>query len=199
MLSQRSYSRSIGALIVLSLVLPLLFAATPAAAEEEEMRQRFSAIAQNIGALGPRGQVRLDIDIERWSTEEERAALIEALKTDAARALPEELHRFERVGRIRELQQLGHDLNYSREVPMEGGGRRIILATDRPLGFAEVSRNRRTTDYNVSLIIMDLDAEGSGEGQLMLGIEFTWNEEENQLIIENMSSEPVRLSSIRMR
>jgi len=46
---------------------------------------------------------------------------------------------------------------------------------------------------------MTLDADGSGEGQMMLGAEFSWNEEKNQLTIENLSSEPVRLSSIRLR
>ena len=54
-------------------------------------------------------------------------------------------------------------------------------------------------DNNVTLIYLTLDAEGKGEGQMMVGAEMVWNEEKNQLTIENLSSEPVRLNSISRR
>jgi hypothetical protein len=194
-----SFARSMGALGLFALGLSALLVAAPAPAEDEGLPQRFDVIAANIGALGPSGQARLDINIERWSTEEEREILTEALKTDAQRKLPKALRKQDRVGRIREVQGLGYDLNYSREIPMPDGGRQVILATDRPLGFAEVSRNRRSTRYNVTLIILAVDAEGNGEGQMMLGAEFTWDAEAEQLTIENRSSEPVRLTQVRAR
>ena len=51
----------------------------------------------------------------------------------------------------------------------------------------------------MTLIILDVDAEGNGTGQMMLGAEFTWDAEAEQLTIENRSSEPVRLTQVRAR
>ena len=189
----------LGTLTILVLGLGLSVVAAPLRAEEEELPQTFSAVAANMGTRGPRGQVRLDIRIDRWSSDEERAVLVEAMKESGSRSLSDALRQQERVGRLRQLQGLGHDLRYSRVIPTEDGGRQIILASDRPIAFGEAARSTRSLDNNVSLIQMTLDAEGSGEGQLMLGAEFSWDEENNRLTIENFSSEPVRLTSIRLR
>jgi hypothetical protein len=193
-----SRTGSVGALTALVLVLTLGMAAAPLPAEED-LPLRFTAVAANLGARGPRGQVRVDINIDRWSSEEERAVLMEAMKESTSRSFADALRRQDRVGRLREVQGLGHDLRYARVTPLEDGGRQIILATDRPIAFVEAARSTRSRDSNVTLIQMTLDAEGNGSGQMMLGAEFSWDEEKNQLTIENFSSEPVRLNSIRLR
>jgi hypothetical protein len=170
-----------------------------AEAAEDELPVTYSAVAVNMGARGPRGQVRLDITVAAWSAPEVRSGLIEAMKEGERRSLSDALRGQERVGRIREVQQLGHDIQYSRSIPGADGGQQIILATDRPMGFAEVSRSTRSRDYNVTLIILNLDAEGRGEGQMMLGAQFEWDEAAKQLSITQLSSEPIRLNSIRRR
>ena len=62
---------------------------------------------------------------------------------------------------------------------------------------------RRATNGGVGalgeLLILEVDAEGRGEGQLMLGADFQWDEEKNQVVITNFASEPVRLTSVRLR
>jgi len=193
-----SRTGSFGALtaLVLGFSLSTVAAALPA---EEELPLRLTAVAANMGARGPRGQVRLDITIDRWSSAEERAVLMAAMKESGSGSLADALRQQDRAGRLREIQGLGHDLRYARATPLEGGGRQIILATDRPIAFGEMARSTRSRDSNVTLIQMVLDAEGNGSGQLMLGAEFSWDEEKNQLTIENLSSEPVRLNSIRIR
>lgn len=186
---------SLGALTALTL--GLAFGAIAVA--EEELPLNLQAVAANIGARGPRGQTRVDIRITRWTTDEERATLLEALKDPAKRSLPDALNAQDSVGRFRQIQGLGHELRYSRMIPGEDGGMQIILATDRPIAFAEAARSARSMDNNVTLIYLTLDAEGKGEGQMMVGAEMVWNEEKNQLTIENLSSEPVRLNSISRR
>ena len=183
----------------LGLALILGFVAAPLLAEEE-LPLRFDANAVNMSNMGPRGQVRLQIRVDRWSTEEERAKLMEALKAQGRgnRELASTLFDKDSVGSIRESQSLAYDLRYARSLPTEGG-RQIIMATDRRIAFAEAWRSARTLDYNVSLIILDVDAEGRGEGQLMLGAEFTWNEDKNQVEITHFASEPIRLRNVRLR
>jgi hypothetical protein len=200
MLSRRT-NRGMSTALVIALGVGFVLSqsAVSAQAEEEELPVTFSAIAANVGVRGPRGQTRLDITIAAWSTPENQASLIDGLKEGGRRSLSDALRGQERVGRIRQVQQLGHDIQYSRTIPMADGARQIILATDRPMGFAEVSRNTRSRDYNVTLIVLNVDAEGQGEGQMMLGAQFDWNEETEQLVITQLSSEPIRLNSVRIR
>ena len=75
----------------------------------------------------------------------------------------------------------------------------IVLATDRRIGFAENFRSARTLDYNVSLIVLNLDEEGQGDGQLMLGAQFEWDEANEQVVITHFASEPIRLTRVRVR
>jgi hypothetical protein len=196
---QASRLHSVAALTTLGLALAFGFLAAPLPAEEE-LPLQFDANAVNMSNMGPRGQVRLQVRVNRWSTDEERAKLMEALKAQGrgGRDVANTLFSKESVGTIRESQSLAYALRYARSLPTEGG-RQIILATDRRIEFAEAWRSARTLDYNVSLIILDVDAEGRGEGQLMLGAEFTWNEEKNQVEITHFASEPIRLNNVRLR
>lgn len=173
--------------------------ATPLPAEEEGLPLNFDAVAVNMSNVGPRGQMRLQIRVDRWSSEEERAKLQEVMKTQAGRRdLANKLFGKESVGTIRESQSLAYDLRYSRVLPSEVG-QMIVLATDRRIAFAETWRSSRTLDYNVSLIVLNLDEEGRGDGQIMLGAQLDWDETNNQLIITNFASEPIRLTRVRMR
>ena len=196
---QASGFHSVAAVSALGIALALGFVAAPLPAEEE-LPLNFDANAVNMSNVGPRGQVRLQIRVDRWSTDEERATLMEALKDQGrgGRDVANTLFSKESVGTIRESQSLAYDLRYARSLPTEGG-RQIIMATDRRIAFAEAWRAARTLDYNISLIILDVDAEGRGEGQLMLGAEFSWNEDKNQLEIEHFASEPIRLRNVRLR
>lgn len=196
-----SHLGSVAALAALGLGLVLGLIAAPLTAEDEDLPLRFSANAMNVGNVGPRGAARVDIVINRWSTEEERAELMAALTGQSGRGsreLANTLFRQESVGTIRETQSVANDLRYSRRIVGEEG-QQIILATDRPLGFAEVWRSSRTLDYNVSLVVLELDAEGRGEGVIMLGAEFAWDEENNQIVITHFSTQPIQLTNVRQR
>jgi hypothetical protein len=51
----------------------------------------------------------------------------------------------------------------------------------------------------MSLLVMDIDAEGNGEGQLAMGVQLAVDTEKKSLVIENFGTEPVRLTKIRKR
>jgi len=193
------HSGSVGTLTVLGLGLVLGLVGTAVQAEDDDLPLNFDANAVNLSNVGPRGTARLQIRVTRWSTDEERAALMEALKQGGERTLPDALFQQERIGTIRESQGLGENLRYSRRITNEEGQQQIVLATDRPLAMVETWRSTRTRRYNVTVVILTLDAEGRGEGQIMTGSELTWDEANDQLIIEHFASEPVRLTSVRQR
>jgi len=196
---QRSRLRSVATVSALGLALVLGFVAAPLPAEEE-LPLNFDAVAVNMSNMGPRGQIRVQIRVNRWSSDEERAKLMEALveQTRGGRDLANTLFSKDPVGTFRELQSLAYDLRYARSNPIEGG-RHIILATDRRIGLEEAWQASRTLDYNVSLIILNVDEDGRGDGQIMLGAEFGWNEEKNLVEIEHFASQPIRLNNVRLR
>jgi hypothetical protein len=81
---------------------------------------------------------------------------------------------------------------------MEGGRRRIVLAMDRYISFREAMYRPRWRDHDVTLIVLDVDEEGTGEGQLAMGVKLAIDMEKRALVIENFGSEPVRLMNVRM-
>lgn len=163
-------------------------------------REDFRATAQAIGT-GPSGQTSIIISITRWSTDEERNALATVLADEGSNELAKALNKQDETGFIR-FPQLRSQfpsvrLRYAREVP-NGDGRTIILATDRPIGWAEaIVRPQRTANNLVTLIQLNVDAEGNGEGVMAVGVELIIDQETNTLSISSVSSQPIRLVNVR--
>jgi len=97
---------------------------------------------------------------------EERDRLFTVFKEKGADALLDALRDTKRVGYIRTPDSLAYDLRYARQMPGEDGDRRIVLATDRPIGFWEASRRPRSIDYPFTLIELRMDGSGEGVGKL---------------------------------
>ena len=52
-------------------------------------------------------------------------------------------------------------------------------------------------DFSITLVVLNLDAEGNGEGQLTLGNEIIFNKETNTVEISNAGTQPIRMTNIR--
>ncbi len=138
----------------------------------------------------------LDIVIYEWTTPEERQALLETFVEKGSEALYDALGRVSVKGYLRLPQTLGYDMMYAWQVEAEAK-RRIVLATDRPMGFLEVMGGFRSRDYNVSLVILELDPEtNKGEGTAMGGAELSLDKDTKQIEIEFRGTRPSRLTNI---
>ena len=102
-----------------------------------------------------------------------------------------------RVGTIRTPDSIAYDLHFARNLPGEDGGRRIVIATDRPIGFWEASSGSRTLDYPFTLIEIHLDKGGHGTGKLSIATKLTL--QDNVLTIEDYANQPVMLTDVRKR
>jgi hypothetical protein len=185
-----------------------LAAAMPGASAQNMAVEEFFANAININnrATAP-GRTRpttaqLTVRIERWSTDKERDDLLAIIKgtPDVNRmnqALLRAIQRLPRVGRIRESQSVGWDLRYARQNPLDEGGRQIIVATDRPIGFWEASNRPRTIDYPFTILEMRLDKDNRGEGKMIADTRIMVNQKTSELVLENFDISPVRLANIR--
>jgi hypothetical protein len=148
----------------------------------------------------------LDINITRWSTEAEREALFGELVEKGQQGLITALRKQQETGwvRITGPTERGsmttfpsERFRYARETIKEDGSRRVVLAFDRPISVYEAARRPRWRDYDMTLLVMDLDAEGNGIGQLAIGVQLEFQAETRTLVIENFGTEPVRLTSVR--
>jgi hypothetical protein len=160
-------------------------------------REEFTAFAVNISNVGRTGSSPVDITIERWSTDEEHEKFMAVFRKDGPDALLRELQRARPVGSIRTPDSLAYDLRYARQVPGEDGGRRIALATDRPIGFWEAVNRPRSIDYPFTVIELQLDENGEGVGKLSIATKLTLSG--NVLTLENFANQPVMLKSVRKR
>jgi hypothetical protein len=160
--------------------------------------ERLEATSVNMSNVGRPGADRIEIVIERWSSERDRDALIATLKDKGSDALLSALQKLPRVGYIRRAGggSIGWDLHFARERKLEDGGRQIVVATDRPMSFWEAAHRPRSADYDFTLADIRFDGDGKGVGKLTVAAKISVNKE-GAIEIENFSSEPVRLTDVR--
>ncbi len=149
----------------------------------------------------------LNIHITRWSTDEERQALIESLIENGQEKTVEILRKQEETGWTRTQTGAGMRgwpstrLHYAYEFPQPDGKRVVVLVTDRNIGMAEAMRNSRSTDYEISGIVMELkkgeDGKEEGQGTLFRAAKLGFDKEKKQIEIESLGTEPVRLTNIK--
>jgi hypothetical protein len=174
-------------------------AASPSARQvaSNSPREEFTAFAVNMSNVGRAATSPIDIVIERWSSDAERDRFFAIFKEKGANALLDALRDAPRVGYIRTPDSLAYDLHYARQTPNEDGGRRIVLGTDRPIGFWEATNRPRSIDYPFTLLELQLDSHGEGVGKLSIATKITLNG--NVLALENFANQPVMLNNVQKR
>lgn len=161
--------------------------------------ERLLATSVNMSNVGRTNPGRIEIVIERWSSQRERDELISTLKGKGSDALLSQLQKMPRVGYIRDANggSVGWDLHFARERKLDDGGRQIVLATDRPISAWEAFNRPRSSDYDFTLADIRFDGDGKGVGKLAVAAKITSNPKTGAIEIENFSSEPVRLTEVK--
>ena len=192
-MSRTSTLRTVASLALgAALVVPMA-ASTAMAKDESILRLRAFAVDLNNRARTN----TLDIVIERWSTPEETSNLKAVFLERGDDKLLSALQKTKpRCGYVRTSTSLGWDIYFARETPLPDGGRKIVLASDRPVGMWEARNAGRSMDYQFSLAEIRLPKEGKGQGKAIPYAQLTFNKETNTLEIENYQREPVRLNEI---
>lgn len=175
----------------------LWFLSASASTQTMGVKERFTAFAVDVNAAAPRNTAIVDIHIDRWSTEAERKALTSTLLEQGPDALLRALQQQRSVGRISTPDSLGYDLRFAYQEPGEDGGRRVIVATDRPIGYWEARDQPRSINYPFTVIEMRIGRDGTGEGKMSIATKIT--AVGNTIALENYEAQPVRLQSIRSK
>lgn len=156
--------------------------------------ERFTAMAVNMDT--GRNQT-VEIVVNRWSTDKDRDKLLSTLMDKGAEKLLDVLQDAPKVGYIRSTSSIGWDLHYARHTPMPEGGERVVIATDRPVGFWEATNQPRSIDYPFTVIEMHLNAEGEGDGTMSVATKIVADKENKIITLENYGTTPVRLQGVK--
>jgi hypothetical protein len=190
-----SRSRTLRTALSLGAAFALSLAASTAVAKDPQELLRLRAFAVNMNNGARAGTI--DIVIDRWSTPEEAASLKATLIEKGEEKLLDALQKVKpRCGFARTSNSLGWDIYFARETPLPDGGRKIVVATNRPVGMWEARNSGRSMDYQFSLAEIRLPATGKGQGKAIPRAQLTFNAKTQTLEIENYENEPVRLNEI---
>ena len=151
-----------------------------------------AAINTNRGAAG-----NIEIQVDRWSSDAERDKLVNTLETKGADKLLDVLQDLPVKGNFRAPGQLGWDIRFARHYATEEGGERVVLATDRPIGFFESANQPRSINYPFTIIEMQLNRAGEGEGKMSLATKVILDKKKNTITLENFELQPVLLSQVK--
>ena len=160
----------------------------------EPARFDASYVDINTGRTGP-----VQISVTRWSTPAERATLQQTLFKKGQDALLDTLRDMRSVGRIYTPGNIGYDLRYAEQRMLPEGGRELILATDRPMSFWELTNRPRSSQYPFTWVQFKVGPDGKGEGKIAVAARITGEEADDLIEVEDFAIQPVRLQNIRAR
>jgi len=165
-----------------------------ASAQTMGSAERYTASAININN-GEAGNI--DITVNRWSTDTQRDALMALAASKGPDRLLEALQDLPVVGHFGAPGNLGWDIHFARRMPLAEGGERVVLITDRRIGFREAVNQPRSIDYPFTFIDIRLNRDGEGEGKMSLATKVIYDKKENMITLENFEHVPVQLSNVR--
>jgi hypothetical protein len=175
-------------------VAALLITSGAALSAQAPQKEEFTAFGVNLDR-GRAGVV--DIVIEKWSPDGDREALLQAFADKGQDEMLKQLLKRPRLGYIRLPNTMGHDIHYAVQQPMPEGGRRVIVVTDRPIGFAEARNNSRSMDYPFTMVEFRFNAAGVGEGKMSTGTQIMKSKDGTHLELEMWGNTPTRFTEVK--
>jgi hypothetical protein len=155
-------------------------------------RYTANAVNMNVSAAG-----QIEIAVDRWSSDADRDKLMSIMMDKGPDKLLDALQDMPRMGYFRVPGQLGIDVHFARKVPLPEGGERVVLVTDRRIGFWEAANQPRSIDYPFTVIELRLNKDGEGEGKMSLATKIIADKEHNIVTLENYDIQPVMLNNVR--
>jgi hypothetical protein len=143
--------------LVACLVLALTTSASAAS------KERYTAIILAGGGAAP---TQVIMSIKGWTTDAEAKALKATLASGGPDAAQKALEKISQ-GYISFVSSLGWPINVARAYPAANGGQRIVLLTNRPIGFGEGLAQGATLDYPFGIVELQVDAKGQGTGSII--------------------------------
>ncbi len=184
------------AVAAVTAALTLATASGASAAGPRLVADAFTATTANMTPA----DLGLRIQILEWQEAEARAGVVATLASGAEAAAA--LTKLPTVGYVwPNGSPVGYSLKYAHREPLETGGERITLATDRPLGSYDfrgwsVTSPAVKNDAPYSVIQLELNGSGTGSGNMSLVGEVSLDEEAGTVSL-NGAHTPSLLTNVK--
>jgi len=179
-----------------------LWCAAGAAAEEKKTRETFFAtvLQQANMRLPGGGTFQLTMNVDQWTSLEDRKRLVAVFKEGGSEALMKELHKA-RAGYIVPpafARWPSWEVDVASSIPQPDGGRIVRLFTERPIIFGEAYYNTRSKEYEFGVVELKLNAEGEGEGMTIPAAKLSLGDK-GELVVETLpyTTGPQKLIGVR--
>ena len=180
------------------LAIAIALGGAPAAAERTAPVEHF---------VGRAASGRIDIVIERWSSDADRERLRTAMagrQTDLLLGALRMLKR--RAGYVmfpgvqglgaRARTRRGQNVQYAREIVTKRV-RQVILVTDQRPGFERTTRATPAPPREFTVIDIRLDRDGGGIGRVGTATGVVWNKQTDTIELQRYTAQPVALEEVK--
>jgi hypothetical protein len=112
--------------------------------------------------------INVKVNITRYSTQEERQALVAAFQKGQSQGLAKALEKMKPVGQLRLPGRTGYGLAYVTSIPTDTG-RKVRFITTRRIAFGEAAANTRSQSYDLTAgeIVIDDKNPKESKGTLL--------------------------------
>jgi hypothetical protein len=178
----------------LTLVALVQAPADAAKVKREDWVGAYTASAMGTGHVGAAaGRARkVDFDIYRWTTPEERQAILDLIATKDGKKIRKGLDDLEDIGRIRFPGESGYELIYAWQV-QEAGKNIIVLAMNRPMASLPGATMGASIDFLVGVAVLD---PAGAVGTVAPAVELEISPD-GKIDIEESAADPVRLTNLK--
>ena len=191
--------------IVFAAAVCLVASAPPNAGATDAFVERFAAKAPSDS--DPAGASRIEILIQRWSTDAERddlrGTLLERGPGALLAAIQKVLKRPAGVvvipgipgagARVRTRQ--ARNVLFARDLETPRG-RQVIVVTDQYLAFGEPTKDW-PSDYEFTLLDIRFGRDGTGTGKLAPPAKLVYNKETKIIELDDYAAQPARLIGVK--
>jgi hypothetical protein len=163
-----------------------------------DLPRQFSAIAVGQAGVTAGKMIPINVYITGWTTDQQVTDFIGSLKDGGPDGLVKAMEKTPDLGRISPTGYVGSGFRYARFRHTANGGLHIVVVTNRPMSFGEVYRSGRSTDYQFSIAVLDVDRNGKGSGKFAPVCKIKFNKK-NELEIENYGQKPFNLTNVYLQ
>jgi hypothetical protein len=172
-------------------------AGAPASSETIEERATYTFVAADAPKTGL-PEERLQVTIDRWSSDDERDRLASLLAANDTQSLRYALRNAEAAGHLRWPGGLEYTLRYARRTERADGGADLVLIADSRVWVWWDSTNDLALDEPFTVFHVRLDRNGVGEGRVAPASRVRPDERAG-VAVTDLDTRPALMTDVRPR
>ncbi|HQR65817.1 MAG TPA: hypothetical protein PLB02_00285 [Thermoanaerobaculia bacterium] len=155
----------------------------------------YIGLVANMGGPGP-GTWELKVHADEFTPADEVKQLVELGRQGGQDAVQKALWKMKSRGFIKIGNSLGYQVPVIRWRALPNGNTQLTFLTDRPIQFVEFFNGTRSLDYIFGMVVIELDAKGSGSGQIYGAMKATFDPS-GRVDLDSFGTKPYKVINVK--